>query len=430
MLRRNQPSGSEAKGLLSIGGSEHGRASVLDALRDHCAAAYDPEQPSHLRSLKDLWALAFPSEAFALPSERWKDLGFQGTDPRTDLRGCGYLGLLHLSALLSQHGAGVHSLQRDLPSELGDERLPLAIASINATAMLLSHLQLAPKLTCAFLPGGRLECGDAMLQSFLSLGWEDYIDGSDEAGDDSASASAATRPPVSPVAAAPAAARSSAAEEQAAVKRLLYALQAMHTRLALHLARVWARMNLDPATNLMDFPTALRETYAHMQRSLRAAASWSGGGAPWRLDSVITPLENDAPPQPLLDGAREAFGPLTEVVGDCVVKPATWALAAGYSAVASVVGVMWGMCSAMEDRTALPLLPLAPRGMPSSPYFPWRPGGVITRLSARLLARPQRMPPVRGWRHPSHVVCSPCAVCAGFSEAPGSPAGGAHDKAQ
>ena len=122
------------------------RLGALEALRHACTTSYDAEQPQHVRALKDTWVAAFPSEAFELPSARWKDLGFQGVDPRTDLRGAGHVGLLHLRDLLTQQGAGLLGLEADLPPELFN--LPLAIASINCSAMLLSHLQLAPKLAC------------------------------------------------------------------------------------------------------------------------------------------------------------------------------------------------------------------------------------------------------------------------------------------
>jgi len=377
MQRRAHP------GLIPVGGSEFDRMGALEVLRQHCAAAYDPEQREHVVALKDVWALAFPTEPFALPSERWKEVGFQGTDPRTDLRGCGYLGLLHLKALLTQQGAGMISIKEDLPSELGDERLPLAIASINCTAMLLSHLQLAPKLTCAFLPGGRLECSADMLQAFLSLGWERIDDG--ESAAEGAASSSAARPPSSPGAAALA---------KEAARRMLYDLQAMHARLTVHLARVWARMNLEPSTNLMDFPAALRETYAHMQRALRLT-----GRAPWKLEMVISHLESDAQTQPLLEGAREAFGPITEVMSDCLVKPAGWALSYGYEAVASALGLVWGMCEPSE-----------------------RPNPALRLLTDRV--KRARVSP---------CACEPCArECPGFSEAAPSPAvtRRGHDKAQ
>jgi hypothetical protein len=49
------------------------------------------------------------------------------------------MGLTHLQALLSQHGVDLLGLE-DLPPELLN--LPLAIASINCTAMLVRRPQL------------------------------------------------------------------------------------------------------------------------------------------------------------------------------------------------------------------------------------------------------------------------------------------------
>jgi hypothetical protein len=65
----------------------------------------------------------------------WDALGFQGTDPATDLRGCGMLGLLHLLAL-QQHGgetaARIYKLSRD-----SIHGFPMAIVSINITKWVL-----------------------------------------------------------------------------------------------------------------------------------------------------------------------------------------------------------------------------------------------------------------------------------------------------
>ena len=46
--------------------------------------------------LKELWEAAFPDEQFAVPSRRWKDMGWQGTDPATDFRGGGLMALQNL----------------------------------------------------------------------------------------------------------------------------------------------------------------------------------------------------------------------------------------------------------------------------------------------------------------------------------------------
>ena len=120
--------------------------------------------------------------------------------------------------------------------------------------------------------------------------------------------------------------------------------QALHVRLSLHLGRVWKRMCAEPHTTLMDFPTALRETHVHMQRALRQC-----GAAPWRLETLIAHLEKETAPQPLLDAARDSFGPIGDVVGDCVVRPAAWAISASFSLLWGGVHAVIGLCFSPQD---------------------------------------------------------------------------------
>ena len=49
--------------------------------------------------LNKLWNFAFPgeSEPEGLKSDKWKDIGFQGKDPRTDFRGGGVIGLYSIN---------------------------------------------------------------------------------------------------------------------------------------------------------------------------------------------------------------------------------------------------------------------------------------------------------------------------------------------
>ena len=52
---------------------------------------FDAHRPSHLHALTELWTQAFPELPFpeARCSPRWSELGFQGKDPVSDLRGAG-----------------------------------------------------------------------------------------------------------------------------------------------------------------------------------------------------------------------------------------------------------------------------------------------------------------------------------------------------
>merc|ERR1712100_119004 len=100
----------------------------FDLLQAASEVAYD--ERLHAGLLEKVWSVAFPGEAFKRVSDKWKHIGFQQCDPVSDLRGSGVLGLTHLSKFIENY-QGSQSLSYDFP---------LAIASINVTAMLLSYL--------------------------------------------------------------------------------------------------------------------------------------------------------------------------------------------------------------------------------------------------------------------------------------------------
>ena len=67
---------------------------ALDALREDASTPFDPLSLEHERDLQGLWAASFgisvpyPQESGG-KSPLWKEVGWQGEDPRTDLRGGG-----------------------------------------------------------------------------------------------------------------------------------------------------------------------------------------------------------------------------------------------------------------------------------------------------------------------------------------------------
>lgn len=66
----------------------------LEALRK---TSYDSEDSEHERKLLQLWNLLMPGRALeSRVCNSWQDIGFQGTDPKTDFRGMGLLGLENL----------------------------------------------------------------------------------------------------------------------------------------------------------------------------------------------------------------------------------------------------------------------------------------------------------------------------------------------
>ena len=109
---------------------------------------FNPEDSSHSEALQALWDAAFPDELPRLlvarrrHSKRWAELGFQGRDPTTDLRASGMMGLRDLRAYVEARVAEVGALAM----LEGASTFPLAIASINCTALLQSYLDLNPSV--------------------------------------------------------------------------------------------------------------------------------------------------------------------------------------------------------------------------------------------------------------------------------------------
>ena len=191
-----------------------------------------------------LWHSAFPGSTplpFERRSEQWKELGFQGTDPTTDLRGGGFIALEHLLRFVVS--------SRSVAS---DPCFPLAVASINCTAILLRHFGLHPTLVMPF-PGGAAapECSTAALHSLLVL----HSQGID-------------------------------------------ALQAIHAALLARLMRAWAAFGHEqPARTIMHFPAVLGRTF----RELRTALDRAPVGPSW-LHAVCERLQRDAEAEDALHG--------------------------------------------------------------------------------------------------------------------------------
>jgi hypothetical protein len=291
--------------------------------------------------LHQIWEQSFSFDEFALPSSLWKNIGFQGTDPRTDLRGAGFVGLQHFQKFLALMPEGAAGDCEDDPSSA----LPMSIASINCTGMLLTYLQLAPKLTVAFLPGGRCECGHDTLHGFLGLAWREV--GEAGGGDDG----------------------SSTDEHAERAATLLRCLQAMHARLLVHLIDLWKKMRAeDPRTTLLDFPRALRATHAHMVRTLAAGRP---GAHAWRsLESVtdalgeydLSDLKRVLGSHPTADARGDRgiltdclTGPLATAAIEGVVKPAgSLLLGVASYAYGVIASVSCGLLSAENESEARP----------------------------------------------------------------------------
>jgi len=242
------------KGSSSTEGQDtlhHSRLVLLDALRLRAAEDVDGTREEETNMLKSLWRDSFtPQVPFERISKKWTDIGFQRADPLSDFRGGGVLSLQHLAGFITGYGAN-----------LSDETdFPLAIASINTTAMLTTHFHLR-EVKLGFLhTSSQRQCSAQALAGFLSLGWERQL----AAGGDTHEIDGAELP------------------------RVECALQSMHDALLHHLARRWReRCQADPSATLMDFPQALQESYAHFVGIIKAS-----GTSRWSLDSIVADLEH------------------------------------------------------------------------------------------------------------------------------------------
>ncbi|MEW5299133.1 MAG: hypothetical protein WDW36_002177 [Sanguina aurantia] len=101
---------------------------------------FSEEEPLHSRLLCSLYA-AFTGKTANQPrfGSHWAEVGFQGRDPATDLRGCGMLGLLQLYYLHQHDAAGAHTMF--VASQDPVHEFPLAIVSLNITKWTLQALR-------------------------------------------------------------------------------------------------------------------------------------------------------------------------------------------------------------------------------------------------------------------------------------------------
>lgn len=132
---------------------------VIDALIAELSVPAPPQGDARVRdACATLWRAAFDEEPPPVPSPRWKELGFQGSDPWTDLRGGGWASLDLLLRLMTQPRTRAEA--RGLALAAADD-MPLGIACVNVLYMLRCHLRLfrEPPTFCPCC-GVRIRAGD------------------------------------------------------------------------------------------------------------------------------------------------------------------------------------------------------------------------------------------------------------------------------
>ncbi|KAJ3283051.1 ELMO domain-containing protein 2 [Rhizoclosmatium sp. JEL0117] len=130
----NSPQARLLKSSLSIMAASF---KLMHTLNKRAATPYDRDSPAHEKKLQELWDTAMPSERLtSRVSKQWEKIGFQGTDPATDFRGMGLLGLDDLVYYAKMHPS---SFQRVLKSSHHDTAwFSMAVVGINITGFTLA----------------------------------------------------------------------------------------------------------------------------------------------------------------------------------------------------------------------------------------------------------------------------------------------------
>lgn len=101
---------------------------------------YNKENPEHEKLLLELWNTVFPDTKLeSRISEHWKWMGFQGTDPATDFRGMGIIGLKHLLYFCKTNTATARMLMITQTENSSSPQLlyyPVAVAGITISTIL------------------------------------------------------------------------------------------------------------------------------------------------------------------------------------------------------------------------------------------------------------------------------------------------------
>lgn len=109
-------------------------SSRVDAM---CKVKFSYDQLWHEQLLQTVWMkLTNDSSYCQRIGEHWSDIGFQGLDPLTDLRGAGLFGLFTMLHIVSRHGKMTRRIKLELQS-----CYPFAATSLNFTMLSVHALR-------------------------------------------------------------------------------------------------------------------------------------------------------------------------------------------------------------------------------------------------------------------------------------------------
>ncbi|XP_038975381.1 ELMO domain-containing protein A isoform X1 [Phoenix dactylifera] len=120
-------------------------------LKERLNVPFDETRPDHQvyifyliqEALRALWHASFPeTEITGLISEQWKDMGWQGPNPSTDFRGCGFVSLENLLFYARTYPASFQRLLFKQDGMRATWEYPFAVAGVNVSFMLIQMLEL------------------------------------------------------------------------------------------------------------------------------------------------------------------------------------------------------------------------------------------------------------------------------------------------
>ncbi|KAL8131319.1 uncharacterized protein LOC141710551 isoform X1 [Apium graveolens] len=116
----------------------------LQQLQERINMPFDETRLDHQASLLALWKLAFPNVPLSgFISEQWKEMGWQGCNPATDFRGCGFIALENLLFFAKSYPACFFRLLFKKGGKRAEWEYPFAVAGINVTFMLIQMLDMS-----------------------------------------------------------------------------------------------------------------------------------------------------------------------------------------------------------------------------------------------------------------------------------------------
>ncbi|XP_063947195.1 uncharacterized protein LOC108216835 isoform X2 [Daucus carota subsp. sativus] len=120
------------------------QAARLQRLQERMSMPFDETRIDHQASLLALWKIAFPNVPLSgFISEQWKEMGWQGCNPSTDFRGCGFISLENLLFFARTFPACFFRLLFKKGGKRAAWEYPFAVAGINVSFMLIQMLDLA-----------------------------------------------------------------------------------------------------------------------------------------------------------------------------------------------------------------------------------------------------------------------------------------------